>query len=47
MSILFAAPGKYIQGRNELCRLSRHLSALGSNALSPQVSPASHASAPR
>ena len=33
MSILFAAPGKYIQGRGELRNLSRHLSSLGSRAL--------------
>ena len=33
MSILFAAPGKYIQGRGELRNLSRYISALGTNAL--------------
>ena len=33
MSIIFAAPGKYIQGRGELRHLSRHISALGKKAL--------------
>ncbi len=33
MSIVFAAPGKYIQGRGELRRLSEHISRLGKKAL--------------
>ena len=33
MSIIFAAPGKYIQGRGELRVLSRHISGLGKKAL--------------
>ena len=33
MSIVFAAPGKYIQGRGELRRLREHISSLGKKAL--------------
>lgn len=33
MSIIFAAPGKYIQGRGELRNLSQHISGLGKKAL--------------
>ncbi len=33
MSIIFAAPGKYIQGRGELRFLSRHIASLGKKAL--------------
>lgn len=33
MSIIFAAPGKYIQGRGELRHLSEHISKLGKKAL--------------
>ena len=33
MSIIFAAPGKYIQGRGELRRLSEHIAKLGKKAL--------------
>lgn len=33
MSMILAAPGKYIQGRGELRRLSGHLSKLGTKAL--------------
>ena len=33
MAIIFAAPGKYIQGRGELRFLSQHISKLGKKAL--------------